>query len=210
MVGCLVLAYTVNYFGAWKGIQSTGKMVYVTCLLPYVILTIFLIRGLTLEGSGHGLEYLFLPNMKIVGLSQTWKAAAIQILFSSGVAYGPFIHYASARGKSDKIVSVSFWVPFANSATSIYAALAVFSFIGHVSTVKQIPIDKVATSGPTLFFVAFPSLLALLPGANFWAVIFFIMAICLGIDSVFAFFDYYIKMAEDAFPFLGKKMRKEL
>lgn len=36
------------------------------------------------------------------------------------------------------------------------------------------------------------------------------MAICLGIDSVFAFFDYYIKMAEDAFPFLGKKMRKEL
>jgi SNF family Na+-dependent transporter len=202
LVGCLLLSYIVTYFAAWKGIASTGKMVYVTCLLPYVILTILLIKGLTLEGCGTGLDYLFVPNWEIVGKTETWKAAAIQILFSSGVAYGPFIYLGSCRGKTDKIVSVSFWIPFANSATSIYAALTIFSFIGHVSIVKNIPINLVATSGPTLFFVAFPSLLGLLPGANFWSVIFFIMAVSLGIDSVFAFFDYYIKIAEDAFPLL--------
>jgi SNF family Na+-dependent transporter len=210
LVGCLVLAYVVTYFSAWKGIASTGKMVYVTCLLPYVILTILLIKGLTLEGCGTGLNYLFVPNWEIVGKTETWKAAAIQILFSSGVAYGPFMYYGSCRGKTDKIVAISFWIPLANSATSIYAALTIFSFIGHVAVVKKIPINLVATSGPTLFFVAFPSLLGLLPGANFWSVIFFIMAVCLGIDSVFGFFDYYIKIAEDAFPLLRKKLRKEL
>lgn len=36
------------------------------------------------------------------------------------------------------------------------------------------------------------------------------MAVILGIDSVFGFFDYYIKIVEDAFPQLKKKMRKEL
>lgn len=199
-----MLAYFVTYFSAWKGIKSTGKMVYVTCLLPYVILTILLIRGLTLEGCGQGLRFLFIPNWEIVGFSNTWKASAIQILFSSGVAYGPFMYYGSARQKNEKIVNISFWVPFANSATSIYAAITIFSFLGHVSYKKEIPINEVATSGPTLFFVAFPSLLALLPGANFWAIIFFLMAICLGIDSVFGFFDYYIKISQDAFPKLRK------
>jgi len=210
LVGCLILSYFVTYFSAWKGIQSTGKMVYVTCLLPYVILTILLIKGLTLNGCGTGLEYLFKPNWEIVGKTDTWKKAAIQILFSSGVAYGPFMYYGSCRQKTDRIVAVSFWIPVANSATSIYAALTVFSFIGHVSVSKNIPIDKVAASGPTLFFVAFPALLGLLPGANFWAVIFFLMAVCLGIDSVFGFFDYYIKIAEDSMPILRTKMRKEL
>jgi SNF family Na+-dependent transporter len=209
LVGCLILAYVVTYFSAWKGLKSTGKMVYVTCLLPYIILTILLIRGLTLDGCGEGLKFLFVPNWEIVGKTETWKASAIQILFSSGVAYGPLMYYGSAREKDDKIVSTSFWVPFANSATSLYAALTIFSFLGHVSVAKEIPIDQVATSGPTLLFVAFPSLLALLPGANFWAVIFFIMCVCLGVDSVFGFFDYYIKFAQDWFPELEAKMRKE-
>jgi SNF family Na+-dependent transporter len=210
LVGCMVLAYIITYFSAWKGLKSTGKMVYVTCLLPYVILTILLIKGLTLDGCGTGLKYLFVPNWEIVGRTATWKASAIQILFSSGVAYGPLMYYGSARQKTDRIVSVSFWVPFANSATSIYAALTIFSFLGHVSVTKNIDIDKVATSGPTLLFVAFPSLLGLLPGSNFWAVIFFAMCVCLGVDSVFGFFDYYIQMAEDAFPVLKTRMRKEV
>jgi SNF family Na+-dependent transporter len=209
LVGCLVLAYVVTYFSAWKGLASTGKMVYVTCIMPYVILTILLIKGATLEGASVGLEFLFKPDWEIVWKTETWKAAAIQILFSSGVAYGPFMYYGTARAKNDTIVAASFWIPLANSATSIYAALTVFMFIGHVSTVTGIDIDKVATSGPTLFFVAFPSLLGLLPGANFWSVIFFAMAVFLGIDSVFGFFDYYIKIVEDSFPELKKKMRKE-
>jgi SNF family Na+-dependent transporter len=81
LVGCLVLSYFVTYFSAWKGIQSTGKMVYVTCLLPYVILTILLIKGLTLKGCGEGLNFLFLPNWDIVAKTDTWRKAATQILF---------------------------------------------------------------------------------------------------------------------------------
>jgi len=214
MVGHLVVsmffAYVCVYFCAWKGLKSTGKMVYVTCLLPYVIITILLIKALTLEGCGEGLKFLFIPKWETVGDGKIWKAAAIQILFSSGVAYGPFLYYGSARKKSDTIVKASFWIPLANSATSIYAALCVFGFVGHVSESKGIDIEKVAESGPTLLFVAFPALLALLDGANVWSVIFFIMCICLGIDSVFGFFDYYIQMSEDAFPVLKTKMRKEI
>ena len=52
----------VLYFASWKGVKSTGKMVWVSCLLPYVILTILFIKGLTLEGAGKGLKFLFIPD----------------------------------------------------------------------------------------------------------------------------------------------------
>ncbi len=45
-----------------KGIKSIGKVVYVTATLPYVLLTVLLIRGVTLPGSKDGLIYYLKPN----------------------------------------------------------------------------------------------------------------------------------------------------
>jgi len=55
LVFCLFLSYLLVYFSAWRGIKSTGKMVWVTCTAPYVILTVLLIKGLTLPGMEKGL-----------------------------------------------------------------------------------------------------------------------------------------------------------
>jgi len=209
LVGCLVLSYVVTYFSVWKGLKSTGKMVYVSCLLPYLILTILLIKGFTLEGSSKGLTYLFIPNWSKLADISVWVAACKQILFSSGVGYGPLMYYGSARGKSDKLLTVSYMIPILNSATSFYAALTIFTFLGHVSTMRGIEISDLSRSGPDLLFVAFPALLGLLAGKNFWAVIFFIMCVCLGVDSVFGFVDFYVKYLEDCFPIIRQKLRKE-
>lgn len=68
----MFVSYFLIYFSAWKGVKSTGKMVWVTCTLPYVILTVLLIKGLTLEGSGNGLKYLVVPNWSKVGSIDVW------------------------------------------------------------------------------------------------------------------------------------------
>lgn len=44
-------------------IWSFLKAIYFTALFPYLVLTIFLIRGLTLPGAVRGLIYLFTPNV---------------------------------------------------------------------------------------------------------------------------------------------------
>lgn len=44
-------------------VVSFFKVIYFTALFPYVVLTIFLIRGLTLPGATEGLIYLFTPNV---------------------------------------------------------------------------------------------------------------------------------------------------
>jgi SNF family Na+-dependent transporter len=97
LVGCMFLSYVFTYFSVWKGLKSTGKMVYFTCLLPYVILTILFIKGLTLDGAGVGLGDLFTPDWSYLGQALVWKNAATQILFSSGVSYGPLMYYGTGR-----------------------------------------------------------------------------------------------------------------
>lgn len=163
LVGCMFLSYVFTYFSVWKGLKSTGKMVYVTCLLPYLILTILLIRGLTLEGCGAGLSALFTPDWSFLGSVLVWKNAATQILFSSGVSYGPLMYYGTGRQKDHKLLTISYMIPAINSLTSFYASLTIFTFLGHVSTKKNIPVFDLAKSGPELLFVVFPALLGLLP-----------------------------------------------
>jgi len=75
----LALSYLATFACCYRGLKSTGKMVYLTCLSPYVIFLVLLIKGATLEGSGDGLYYLFVPTAEKfakVGMGSTWRTAA--------------------------------------------------------------------------------------------------------------------------------------
>ena len=45
LVLCLAMVYLLMYICIFKGVQSTGKAVYVTAILPYIILLFLLIHG---------------------------------------------------------------------------------------------------------------------------------------------------------------------
>ena len=65
MVACLLAAWFVIFICIRKGIKSSGKVVYVTATLPYVILIVLFVRGVTLEGAGEGLKYYLTPDMYV-------------------------------------------------------------------------------------------------------------------------------------------------
>lgn len=52
--------------------------------------------------------------------------------------------------------------------------------MAHTSGVR---IEDVATEGPGLVFVVYPAAIATMPGSIFWALIFFMMLLTLGLDS---------------------------
>ncbi|XP_078124456.1 sodium-dependent neutral amino acid transporter B(0)AT1-like [Sander vitreus] len=63
IVLCLLAAWTVMCVCYIRGIGTSGKAVYVTAILPYIVLAIFLIRGLTLKGALSGIKFLFTPEV---------------------------------------------------------------------------------------------------------------------------------------------------
>ncbi|MEQ2179102.1 hypothetical protein GOODEAATRI_021140, partial [Goodea atripinnis] len=74
-------------------------------------------------------------------------------------------------------------VSITNSLTSILAGLVIFSAIGYMSHKHNLPVDNIATDGPGLVFVVYPEVLSTMPGFQLWAPLFFIMLLCLGLDS---------------------------
>ncbi|XP_024921998.1 sodium- and chloride-dependent betaine transporter-like isoform X2 [Cynoglossus semilaevis] len=63
LAGCLLLSWVVCYFCIWKGVKSSGKVVYVTATFPYLMLFVLLIRGLTLPGAVDGITLYLSPDL---------------------------------------------------------------------------------------------------------------------------------------------------
>ena len=117
---CIVLA-------TWKGIKTVGKVVYITVTLPWVLLIIFVIRGLTLPGAMDGIRYFLTPNFKALANLEVWHAAYSQIFFTLTVGFGVMIAYASFLPRKSDIVNNALIISLSNCATSYIAGFAVFS-----------------------------------------------------------------------------------
>lgn len=84
IVMCLLLSWIIVFFIVMKGIQSSGKViwlirrkqvnkwakiifylqvVYFTSMFPYLVLTIFFVRGITLKGASAGLAHMYTPKV---------------------------------------------------------------------------------------------------------------------------------------------------
>lgn len=70
LVACLVIAWLLTYFCIFKGIQWTGKVVHFTSTIPFVLLGIILVRGLTLDGAWDGIKFLFIPDWNMLKSSE--------------------------------------------------------------------------------------------------------------------------------------------
>ncbi|XP_056154076.1 sodium-dependent neutral amino acid transporter B(0)AT3-like [Lampris incognitus] len=130
MVICLATAWCVVYVCFIRGITTMGKAVYVTATLPYVVLTIFLVRALTLPGATDGLIYLFTPNFETLKNPQVWLDAATQIFFSLSVAFGGLIAFSSYNPQKNNCERDAILVGVINSVTSLYASIPIFSILG--------------------------------------------------------------------------------
>ncbi|KAL4629751.1 sodium-dependent neutral amino acid transporter B(0)AT1-like [Arapaima gigas] len=134
MVLCLLCAWIVLYICFIRGIETTGKAVYVTSTLPYVVLTIFLIRGLTLKGSENGLKFLFTPNVTELANSATWLDAGAQVFFSFSLAFGGLISFSSYNPMHNNCEQDALIISVINGFTSVYAATVIYSIIGFRAT----------------------------------------------------------------------------
>lgn len=206
---CLLLAWIIVGAALFKGIKSSGKVVYFTALFPYVVLLILLIRGATLEGASKGISYYIGAQSNFTKLreAEVWKDAATQIFYSLSVAWGGLVALSSYNKFNNNCYSDAIIVCLTNCLTSVFAGFAIFSILGHMAHISGKEVSQVVKSGFDLAFIAYPEALAQLPGGPFWSILFFFMLLTLGLDSQFASIETITTTIQDLFPKAMKRMR---
>ncbi|XP_005166076.1 solute carrier family 6 member 22, tandem duplicate 1 isoform X1 [Danio rerio] len=182
---CLLLAWVICYFCVWKGVKSTGKVVYFTATFPYVMLMVLLIRGLTLPGAIDGITFYLYPNPARLADPQVWMDAGTQIFYSYALCIGCLTALGSYNKYNNNCYKDCVYLCLLNSGTSFVAGFAIFSVLGFMALEQGVDISVVAESGPGLAFIAYPRAVAMMPMAQLWSICFFLMIILLGLDSEF-------------------------
>ncbi|CAL8308363.1 unnamed protein product [Merluccius merluccius] len=208
---CLATVWIVSYFCVWKGVKSTGKVVYLTATFPYLMLFVLLVRGAMLPGAAQGIVYYLKPNTTRLADPEIWMDAGTQIFFSYGISLGSLTAMGSYNKFNNNCYKDSFVLCLLNSSTSFVAGFAIFSVLGFMAQEQGVDISEVAQSGPGLAFIAFPRAVAMMPLPHLWAACFFLMLLMLGLDTQFVCLEALMTSLTDLYPQLIRRgHRREL
>uniref|UniRef100_A0A3P9IE61 Transporter n=1 Tax=Oryzias latipes TaxID=8090 RepID=A0A3P9IE61_ORYLA len=174
-----------------KGIQDLGlpRLELTLCLVVVVFILYFsLWKGVKSSGK-------------------VWIDAATQIFYSLGAGFGVLIAFSSYNKFDNNCYRDAILTSAVNCITSFVSGFAIFSVLGYMAQKYNMDIKAVATDGPGLVFIIYPEAISTLPGSTFWAIVFFIMLLTLGIDSSMGGMEAVITGLSDDFKFL-KRNRK--
>jgi len=208
LAGCLLLAWICVYLIIWKGLHSSGKIIWFTALFPYFVMSILLVRAVTLEGAMDGLLYYVAIDWEKLYAGKTWIDGATQIFFAYSVGMGALPALGSYNKFHHDCFRDAIITCIVNTMTCLLAGVLVFSILGYMAHVQETTIENVVNSGPGLVFLTYPDLVLKLPLSVMWAFIFFAMLLVLGIDSEFCNVEAIVTGLVDNYPQTLLKHRK--
>jgi NSS family neurotransmitter:Na+ symporter len=185
-VGMLVIVWLIQFFSIWRGARESGKWHVVFVVVPWILLIIMAIRGLTLPGAAEGLNYYLEPDFSGLLNKDVWFAAVSQVAFSLSVGMAGMFAYGSWVAKKGDVNNATVITSFGDMATAFFAGFVVFSMVGFLIQATSTPVGDIATSGLGLAFVTYPAAVSMMPGGNaVFGVLLFLSLFTIGVDSAF-------------------------
>ncbi|MGH0143624.1 UNVERIFIED_CONTAM: hypothetical protein FKN15_020585 [Acipenser sinensis] len=183
---CLVLSWMVVYLCVLRGTEATGKVVYFTATFPYLVMIIYLIRGVTLHGALNGLKYMFTPKVGKYGT---------QLLL---------INTFDLAEDSIKPDNLDDWISHLNASfPDMFATIS--------SQIEGCDLESeldTAVEGTGLAFIVYSEAIKNMGLSQLWSVLYFSMLLMLGIGSMLGNVAAIITPLRDS-AFLTRLFRKE-
>ncbi|XP_009332706.1 PREDICTED: sodium-dependent serotonin transporter-like [Pygoscelis adeliae] len=132
---------------------------------------------------------------------QVWVDAAAQIFFSLGPGFGVLLALASYNHFHNNCYRDALITSTVNCLTSFLSGFVIFTVLGYMAEMRDVEVEDVARDkGPSLLFITYPEAIANMVGSTFFAIIFFLMMITLGLDSTFGGLEAVITAVMDEYP----------
>ena len=116
-----------------KGIRTSGKVVYFTATIPYVILLILLARGASLDGAVDGIQFFIVPDWSAITRLQLWIDAAGQMFFSLGLSLGGIMMFGSYNLIHHPVYKDAVIISTMDLVTSVMSGLVIFAIFGNMA-----------------------------------------------------------------------------
>lgn len=159
----ILLTILIISAGVVKGIQK-----WVEFLMPvlFILLLVLIVRGVTLEGAGAGLEFYLSPDFSEI-TAQTLLDAISQAFFTLSLGMGAILTYGSYLRKRENIPVDAGAVVGLDTLIAIVAGFAIFPAVFAMGLDPQ--------SGPNLTFITLPAVFAEMPLGNLFGFFFFLL-----------------------------------
>uniref|UniRef100_A0A8C8S4Q4 Transporter n=1 Tax=Pelusios castaneus TaxID=367368 RepID=A0A8C8S4Q4_9SAUR len=140
---------------------------------------------------------------------KVWVDAAAQIFFSLGPGFGVLLALASYNHFNNNCYRDAIVTSTVNCLTSFLSGFVIFTVLGYMAEMRNVEVEDVAKDkGPSLLFITYPEAIANMVGSTFFAIIFFLMMITLGLDSTFGGLEAVITAVMDEYPHILGKQRE--
>lgn len=183
----MLLTMLIVALGVKNGIERYAKI-----LMPLLLLIIFAlaIRGLTLDNSSKGVEFLLNPDFSKL----SWESVLVALghaFFSLSLGMGTMLVYGSYISKHVSLGKMALQVTIADTLIALFAGLAIFP------AVFAFGIDP--AQGPGLAFVTLPSVFNHMPGGYFFAIAFFVLLAVAALTSAISLLEVIVTFFVEEF-----------
>uniref|UniRef100_A0A1I8F4K3 Transporter n=1 Tax=Macrostomum lignano TaxID=282301 RepID=A0A1I8F4K3_9PLAT len=167
LFAALLVAWVLVFLCLVRGVKSSGKVVYVTAIFPYLVLILLCIRGVTLPGAVNGLKLYLLPKWQQTPRVHRLGGRCDADFLLSRRGLGRLITIVVYNRFRNNCLRDGVIVPLLNCGTSVFAGLA------SSQSETGSPIEDVVDQGPGLIFVVYPEALTKIFLSPVWSVLFF-------------------------------------
>ena len=127
-----------------------------------VLLIVLMVRGITLDGSEKGIEFLLHPDWSKIN-AQSILVALGHAFFTLSLGMGAMLTYGSYMSKKDSVPSAALQIIILDTVIALIAGVAIFT------SVFAVGLDP--SAGPGLIFHTIPAVFGKMPGGYIFSIL---------------------------------------